>query len=595
MFKQLMYIFNGKEKITIVILFITAIIGSLLECLGVGIFMPFVNVLMDTTVIHTNPVMNTLYDWLHLDSTEDFLVLLSFGIIVVFIVKNIYLIIQKYAIYKFSYSTQMKISTRLLKAYMNEPYTFHLNRNISVLQRSMQEDANLFTNAIIHVMELMIEVTVCIALGGYLLYVSKSITVIIVALLVVCVGIFTTVSRKFSKGLGKDCQEYKARLFQWMNQALGGIKEIKVLNREDFFKDSYEEYYKKYARGLRIHRILAVSPKYVVEMVSISGMVLAVVFKMFYGKRDMIDFIPQLAAFAVAAFRLLPSVGRINEHVTNIMYAVPSIELVYHDLKDIENTDLQGRKQKTKENGIQEELQQESLSLKNELVIKNICYHYPNTEEDVIQNASFCIKKGQTVALIGESGAGKTTMVDILLGLLVPQFGKIRVDGKDIFENIGEWHKNIGYIPQTIYLSDDTIRNNIAFGVKSELINEGAVNEALKKAQLADFVDSLPNGLETMVGDRGVRLSGGQRQRIGIARALYHDPDVLVLDEATSALDNETEAAVMEAVESLQGLKTMVIIAHRLTTIQNADVIYEVKDGKVMEKKKEKVLGNINI
>lgn len=585
MIRQLKYIFNKKEKITIFLLFIAAVLGSIMECAGVGIFMPFVNILMDTSVIQSNIYMRAFYEAFNFSSEENFLVAIAVGIIIIFVVKNVYLILEKYAIYKFSYNTQRKISTRLLKAYMREPYTFHLNKNISVLQRSMQEDTNLFTNAIIHSMELVIEITVCVALGIYLFYVSKSITVIVIVLLAVCVGLFTSISRKFSKSLGRECQVYKAKLYQWMNQSLGGIKEVKVLNREEFFVESYESYYKKYARGLRLNRILAASPKYIVEMVSISGLIIAIIFKMFYGIRDIVDFIPQLAAFAMAAFRLLPSVGRINEHVTNIMYAVPSIELVYHDLKDIEENN------ETVEIKKKNLIEKPDISLNNELVIKDVCYHYPDSDENVIEYANFKVKRGETVALIGESGAGKTTMVDIILGLLVPQYGKIKADGQDIFKNIESWHKNIGYIPQTIYLSDDTIRNNVAFGVREEDISDEAVVEALRKAQIYDFVEALPDGLDTMVGDRGVRLSGGQRQRIGIARALYHDPSVLILDEATSALDNETETEVMTSVESLQGMKTIIIIAHRLSTIKNADIIYEVCDGKVIERSKEYVFG----
>lgn len=578
MIKQLAYIFNKKEKFKIFILFIAAIIGSLLECLGVGVFSPFVDVLMNTDAIYNNIYLNYVYVFFHFSSTESFLTALTGAIIVIFVVKNIYLIVEKYAIYNFSYNTQRKISTNLLKAYMSEPYTFHLNKNVSVLQRSIQEDADLFTKAIIHFMELVIEITVCIALGIYLFKVSKSITVIVVGLLVVCVGFFTAISRKFARELGKDCQGYKAKLYQWMNQSLGGIKEVKVLNREDFFITSYSNYFKKYAKGLKISRLLGVMPKYIVEMVSMSGLLLALMLKMNYGRSDIIDFIPQLAAFAVAAFRLLPSVGRINEHVTNIMYAAPSIELVYHDLKEIEDIKIMNVDEG------------EEVKLQNELIIKNICYHYPDCDNDVIDYASFKIDRGQTVALIGESGAGKTTMADIILGLLIPQYGKIKADDIDIFKNIHAWHRNLGYIPQTIYLSDDTIRNNVAFGICENEIDDGRVIDALKKAQIYDFIEGLSDGLETYVGDRGVRLSGGQRQRIGIARALYHDPEILVLDEATSALDNDTEAAVMEAIDSLRGEKTMIIIAHRLTTIQKADVVYEVKDGKVIEREKQDVL-----
>ena len=583
MIKQLVYIFSRREKAKICLLFIAALIGSLLECVGVGVFMPFVNVLMDTSVIQSNEYLSFFYNSFHFKSDQSFLTALTGCIILIFVVKNVYMILQKYAIYQFSYNTQMKISTRLLMAYMSEPYTFHLNKNSSVLQRSMQEDSDLFTKAILHFMELVIEVTVCIALGVYLLYVSKSITVIIVSLLIVCVGAFTAISKKYAKGYGKKCQGYKGKIYQWMNQALGGIKEIKILNREDFFITSYEAYFKKYAKGQKISRLLGVMPKYIVEMVSIGGMLLAIMLKMNYGRKDIVDFIPQLAAFAVAAFRLLPSVGRINEHVTTILYSAASIELVYNDLKEIEDV----KKPDTEE--------AKDWKFENEVVIKNVCYRYPNTEENVLEYANFTIKKGQTVALIGESGSGKTTMADIILGLLEPQYGKIKADGMDIFKNINTWQHEIGYIPQMIYLSDDSIRNNVAFGIDEAEIDDAAVNEALKKAQLLEFVDGLTDGIETMVGDRGIRLSGGQRQRIGIARALYRDPQILVLDEATSALDNDTESAVMEAIEKLRGEKTIIIIAHRLTTIQNADEIYAVEDHKLVKKTKEEVLCNKGI
>lgn len=586
MFKQLTYIFNRREKVQIVVLFLAAIVGSLLECLGVGVFMPFVNVLMDASAIQDTWYLQFFYEKLHFQSAESFITGLTIAIIAIFVVKNVYLIAEKYAIYRFSYNTQRKISVRLLEAYMSEPYTFHLNKNISILQRSMQEDANLFATAVIHFMELFIEITVCTALGISLFCISRSMTVIILGLLIICVGIFTAVSKKFAKGFGRECQEYKAKIYQWMNQALGGIKEVKVLNREAYFVTSYQTYYKKYAKGLRISRLLAAIPKYIVEMVSMTGLLIAIIIKMKYGRTDIVTFIPQLSAFAIAAFRLMPSVGRINEHVTNIMYAVPSIELVYEDLRDVEG-------QEADEAEIQEEAEQNrEWKFERELEIKKVCYHYPDVEENVIDHVDFKIRKGQTVALIGESGAGKTTMADIILGLLSPQYGRIKADGVDIFKNIDLWHKNIGYIPQTIYLSDDTIRNNVAFGVFEEEIDENAVIEALKKAQLYEFVEGLIDGMDTIVGDRGVRLSGGQRQRIGIARALYHDPEILVLDEATSALDSETEAAVMEAVDSLRNEKTMIIIAHRLTTIQNADVIFEIVNGKAEVRAKEQVLGD---
>ena len=416
----------------------------------------------------------------------------------------------------------------------------------------------------------------------YLLVVSKSITIIVLGFLAVFVGGFLLISRKYSRRLGFENQGYQGKIFQWMNQALGGIKEIKILEREAYFTDEFRKYWKKYARGLRIARTISILPKYTVEAVSMAGLLIAVIVKLLFGEADSVYFISQLAAFAVAAMRLMPSVGRINEHASNMLYALPSVELVYHDLVGIEGLSAGNRQERNRDWRLQREIQ-----------VQGVSYHYPNTEELVLDDVSLAVKKGTTVAFIGSTGSGKTTMVDIILGLLTPVKGVVMADDINVHEQAQTFHAQVGYIPQTIYLSDDSIRNNIAFGVREEQIDEEAVREAVEKAQLREFIDSLPHGLDTIVGDRGVRLSGGQRQRIGIARALYHDPEILVLDEATSALDNETESAVMEAIEHLQGMKTMIIIAHRLTTIRNVDVIYEVSDGKVEMKRKDEVFADL--
>lgn len=577
MLKQINYIFNRKEKVKLFFLLIMVVIGSGLELLGVTIFMPFIQIFMTPSAIQENEYLKLTYDLFQFTSTESFLTALTALIIFIYIFKNLFIAIEKNCIYKFSYGMQRKMSTQLLTAYMREPYTFHLNKNIAVLQRSLQEDTDIFTKGIIHALELVVEIAVCTVLGVYLFLVSQSITAIVIVLLIVCMITFISISKKFSKSLGKECQEYKGKLYQWMNQSIGGIKEVKILNREEYFITSYEEYFKKYVHGLRIHRLIAVLPRYFVEAICMTGLLLAIIVKMNFGQTDITAYIPQLAVFAVAAFRLLPSVGKVNEHVTNILYALPSLELIYHDLKEIED--------------VPEQNDEVNLNwrFQNEIKVKNVDYHYPDSEEMVIKRASFTVKKGETIAFIGSSGAGKSTIVDIILGLLQPQYGKVYADDMNIHKHLNTWHQELGYIPQVIYLSDDTIRNNIAFGIKESEINEDAVCEALRKAQLYEFVDNLPNGLDTFVGDRGVRLSGGQRQRIGIARALYHDPEVLVLDEATSALDNETETAVMESIEKLKGTKTMLIIAHRLTTIRNVDVIYEVTDGKILKKSKKEV------
>lgn len=579
MIQKLEYIFTKTDRIKILVLALMMVIGSFLELLAISVFSPFIDAIMNPDELLDNSILLFFFNLLKLGSMEMFLAMLSASIIAIYVVKNVYTIVEKNLIYKFSYRFQREISTGLLRAYMHEPYTFHLNKNISILQRSMQEDTDQFTKGIIHIMELVAEVFVCVAIGIYLFAVSKSITIIVVILLVICLAFFSLISKKYSSKWGREGQQYKSKIYQWMNQSLGGVKEIKVLNRENSFIKQYDSYFAKYVRVLRLSRLIGIVPKYIIEMVCMTGLLFAIIFKIFFGSKSLAEFVPQLAVFAVAAFRLLPSVGRINEHLSAILYAVPSFDLIYHDLREVE------------ELSIQEEKQEEGWHFKEKIEVKNITYCYPDGEVNVIQNANFIINRGQTVAFIGASGAGKSTIVDVLLGLLPPVRGKIYADGMNIYKNLATWQKEIGYIPQTIYLSDDTIKNNIAFGIKDEEIDEESIIHALQQAQLYEFVDSLPEGWNTFVGDRGVRLSGGQRQRIGIARALYHNPEILVLDEATSALDNETELAVMEAIEKLQGEKTILIIAHRLTTIQNADIIFEVGGGKVELKSKKEVLG----
>lgn len=580
MIKKLNYIFTKKEKIHLAFVFLVILIGSFIELLGVSVFLPFIDILMKPESIMEQKKYRYFYELFGFSSTDHFLIALGILICAVYLFKNLYLTFQQNCMLKFSYTTRMHLATKLLSTYMAEPYTFHLNKNISELQRSLQYDANQFMQLINSSLQVLAEVAVVICLGIYLIYVSPTISMVIIGLVVICIGLFFWISKKFSKKIGAQNEAYNAQLYQWINQSLGGIKEVKVLNREKFFVDSYKTVYKKLIKGAKNNEMLAAIPKYILETVCIIGMIIAVIGKLLWGRRDLNAFVVQMSAFAVAAFRLLPSVGKISAYINNIMYSIPSLDLIYKDLKEIENFI-------PKENDISVV---EKWNFNNSIELLNVSYAYEGTDKKVLNNISLTIRKGETVALIGSSGAGKTTLADVFLGLLIPQQGSIRVDGKNIYENMNSWHRMLGYIPQTIYLSDDTIRNNVAFGIKEEDIDEQAVVEALKKAQLYDFIQTLEQGLETLVGDRGVRLSGGQRQRIGIARALYCNPEVLVLDEATSALDTETETAVMEAIDSLKGYKTMVIIAHRLTTIQNADKIYEVTDGNVVLRSKEDIL-----
>lgn len=584
MIRKLNYIFNKRDKVRIIILLFMIIIGSFLELTGVAAFMPFIEIVMSPSNIQENIWLSKIYTTLNLTSTDMFLAIMALGISAIYIVKNIYLIIMQNCILKFSYRTRKNIAVRLLKTYMEEPYTFHLNKNVAELQRSLQIDTNQFMLLVNNSLQMMAEITVCIVLGLYLFNTSHSITGIVLALLVICVGFFFYVSKKVTLRLGLQNQRYNAKLIQWVDQSLGGIKEVKILQREDFFVSSYEKNYEKLIWGARINELLSAMPRHIVEAVCITGLLGAIVVKMFWGYagNEVSDFIPQLAVCAVGAFRLLPAVGKMNAYANSIMYCKPSLDLVYNDLQQIRNH---------KECGVYRHQDDTKWTFKEGIKLINITYKYPDAEQAVLTKINLEIPKGSTVAFIGTSGAGKTTLADIILGLLPPEEGKVLVDNKDIYSNLQCWYNHLGYIPQTIYLSDDTIRNNIAFGIKEEEIIDESVWTALKKAQLVDFVDKLDNGLDTFVGERGMRLSGGQRQRIGIARALYHNPDILILDEATSALDNDTEQAVMDSIESLKREKTILIIAHRLTTIRNADIIYEIADGLAVRKSKDEIFG----
>lgn len=575
MISKLRYVFDKKSKVIIVVLLLMIVIGSFLEMLGVTVFYPFIELIMDESSMDGNPAFKLLFDYFGISQYTDKIVFLAIGIIIFYVIKNIYLTLMQNLILTFNYNTRMRIATRLLNAYMDEPYTFHLQKNSAELVRTLQVDCNQFMLLLNAAIQFIAEVAVCIAIGLYLFSTSPFITIIVGGLLVACVGVYYLVAKKVSLKMGLENQKYNAKLLQWINQALGGIKEVKILEREDYFVSEYESNYKKLIKGAKNNEMVATVPKYITETVTMVGMLLAIVFMIKFSANDISSFIPQLTAFAMAAFKLLPAVGKINAYNTSIMYSLPSLDVIYTDLKEIEEV-VTSKKNKEKT---------EQKHFEKEIIVENVSYSYPGADKEVLKGVNLAIEKGTTVAFVGSSGAGKTTLADIVLGLLEPTSGCVKVDGWEINSSMAQWHRMIGYIPQTIYLSDDSILKNVAFGVSDKEIDNDAVIRALKKAQLYDFIKTLPEGLDTFVGDRGVRLSGGQRQRIGIARALYHNPDVLVLDEATSALDNETEKAVMEAIDALKREKTMIIIAHRLSTIKNADVVLRVENGKVIKER----------
>ncbi len=570
MIKQFRYIFNRKQKAGLLLLLIAIIVGTFLELAGVTAIMPFIDVVMNPETIDRKWYLKIPYESLNFQNTTVFIIFVAVVLIAVYILKNVYLCFMYYAQYRFTYDNRRKVATRMLNAYLKQPYSYHRIHPSSELMRNISTDTERMFDCVLSILQLFTEGCVCVVLVVYLLIMDKSITIGVGAILSLFLLVFYRGFKKYLNHVGNENRKYAARITQWLQQSFGGIKEAKILEREDYFLNQFDYNYKKSASYDRKYRFLQVAPRPIMEMVFVAAILAVIIVKLLNGTQSAY-FVSTLSVFAIAAFRLMPSMNRITNYMSVLMFTKGSVEKVYHDLQEVE------RLEKSKP----VETADVSLELKKEIQIRNLSFRYPDASENVLENISFTIPKNRSIAFIGPSGAGKTTLADIILGVLEPTAGQICVDGIDIQNCMSAWHKNIGYIPQSIYLMDASIRENVAFGIPEEQIDETCLRRALEEAQLKEFVDSLPEGLDTVIGESGVRLSGGQRQRIGIARALYNDPDVLVLDEATSALDNETEKAVMDAIDRLAGNKTLIIIAHRLTTITNCDVIYEVKDRQI--------------
>ena len=423
--------------------------------------------------------------------------------------------------------------------------------------------------------QLASEVVVSGLIFVMMLILDAEMTLFVIVLFGVLTLLIIKVFKPRLNKIGSKNQSIQSRIAKWRIQAIYGLKDVKVLNREEFFVRNYYESGKVGANVATTYAVLNNMPRLLIETVFIVGM-LGFLMLFIKGGGDMSLMVSTVSAFGVAAMRVLPSVNRINTYITQISYTQPSLDFVYQNLQEGMKTDAMLAERKAK-------AQKEKLRLEHQIELNHISFHYPDSDKDIFTDAHMVVPKGKSVGIIGTSGAGKSTVVDILLGLLHAQEGEITCDGVDIFRNYESWLAQVGYIPQSIYLVDESIRDNIAFGIDKDKINEKRIWEVLAEAQLKEFVEELPEGLDTTIGDRGVRLSGGQRQRIGIARALYHDPEILVFDEATSALDNDTEAAVMDAVNSFHGKKTMIIIAHRLNTIEKCDIVYKVEDRKLVE------------
>ncbi|MBR4207140.1 MAG: ABC transporter ATP-binding protein [Lachnospiraceae bacterium] len=577
-------ILTAKQKRQYFLVMSIGMIGSFFELLGVSAVLPFIQAIMQPEDLRGKWYYEYLKEPFNLTEPGSLrtVTVLGLCLIVVYIIKNLYLMFSSYMQSWYSTSVQRDISIKMEKTYLNSSYLFHLEVNSALLLRSIRQDAEGVFAVFIHLFRILCEAFTVGVIAIYLVTLDPLIAISLVGILGVCMCVIFFGLKGLVKYFGRLGAEYDTKMYQYLNQAFNGIKEIMVMNRQEYFSKSYEDASYISTRAARRNGFLNSIPSYIYEMACVGGLIGIVLIRI--NTSDSIaEVITKVAVMAVSSFRLFPAVGRLTNALNQVLYHRPRLDATYDMLKLLEDTELYRVKHVDKDNYV-------PLKFEKELSIDNISFKYPTGEDDVLKDLSLTIKKGQSVAFIGPSGAGKTTLADSILGLLKPVKGHIKSDGTDVYENLPAWAKIIGYVPQSVYLTDDSIKNNVAFGIYEDEIDEEKVWKALEGAQLADFVRHLKDGLDTEVGERGVRMSGGQRQRIAIARALYEDPEILVLDEATSALDTETETAVMEAIDSLHGAKTLIIVAHRLSTIRNCDLIYEVNGGKAALKDRSEVL-----
>ena len=576
--KKFNHIFDRKQKLQIILILIVILFGGIFETLGVSMILPLMSAILDKEAFLANEYVIAICDTIGVHDFNTILILIICALIFAFVFKNAYLIFSTYVQAKFVNNNRYRTSRNLLSQYLHRPYEYYLNADSATILRTIYGDMDNVFNLLQQCMNLAAETIVSFCLVCMMLVMDFKMTLVIVAMLGLTTVFISKVLKRKLNRIGEHSRMEQANQYKWILQSVSGIKDVKVLHKEKYFTKQYEIAAKNYAADIVKNNVFVNIPRLLIETVSIASILGYLAVSILMGT-SVAELMKLVSAFALAAVRLMPSVNRVNTYIANISYHESALNYIYDNI-DIEAVREQGRQDALKK---KEEVK-EPITLSKEIALSDITYAYPNTEKNIFDHADMMIPVGKSIGVVGPSGAGKTTVVDILLGLLDIQGGKITSDGTDIMKNYAGWLSHIGYIPQSIYMVDDTIRSNIAFGVKKEEIDEARVWEVLEEAQMKSFVENLPDGLDTEIGERGVRISGGQRQRLGIARALYHNPELLIFDEATSALDNDTETAIMEAIDKLHGQKTMVIIAHRLRTIENCDMIYEVRDGKIQQK-----------
>lgn len=570
--KKLMILLDKKQKRVMAGLVCMMIISAFLQTAGVGLLVQVVNVVIDPDALQKSKMVAWLYGLLGCRSYRSFSIAVMALLILTFVAKNAFLFLQQKLTLAFVYTNQFRTSERMMCNYLRRGYEFFLNADTAVVQRSITSDVNNMYALILALLQLVSDGVMSLFVISYCFLTNGRMTlllgVVLAALMLLLKGILKPIMYK----AGKDNQDYYSGLFKWISQTVQGIKEVKVNGKEQYFVGEYRKCGKGYVNAVQKYSLYNSTPKLLMETACVGAMVGYMIVLVATGvpTDDMLNALTTLAA---AAFVLLPSVNRINNQITSIAYCEPFFMGVSDNLQD----EIAGDK-----TDMSFATEEEKLPVTKDIRLRNITYAYPNTDKLIFDHADLTVPVGASVGIVGSSGAGKSTVVDILLGLLELREGAIYADGEDIMPHYRGWLKNIGYIPQMIFMLDDSIRHNVAFGVPDDKIDEERLWEVLREAQMDEYIRTLPEGLDTGIGERGIRLSGGQRQRIGIARALYHDPEVLVLDEATSALDNDTEKAIMDSINLLQGRKTLIIIAHRLQTIEKCDIVYRVENGKAV-------------
>lgn len=585
--KKFGLLLNRKQKKWIGVIVFLMLIGAILETLSVSLVVPLITALMQDDFMETNQLVALFCSLTGIDTTRQFVLVVIAALIILFISKDAFLFFEYYVQTRFICRNRMMTQKKLMEAYLKRPYEYFLNASSGEIMRVIKSDTAGTYSLLTTLMSFFTEAIVAVALVAAIIVVDLEMAVMVAVLLVFEMLLIYKGIKPVMRREGQAYQRNNAVANTWILQSIAGIKEAKVARKEDFFVRQYYTYAQKAVETEKIYSVLGNTPRLIIEAVTISGM-LGYIGVMVYNGREINTLLPQLSAFAVAAVRLLPSANRMSTALNSMAYMEPQLDKTIENLRTAENIEAEHeeiRKQKKKE---------QKITLDNECGLEDITFSYPNVEKNVLEHSEMKIPVGTSVGIVGPSGAGKTTAVDILLGLLKPQSGTVYSDGVDIEEGYAGWLEHLAYIPQMIYMLDDTIRANVAFGFTREETDDAQVWKALDDAQLGDFIRTLPKGLDTTIGERGVRLSGGQRQRIGIARALYTNPELLIFDEATSALDNETEAAIMESINSLHGKKTMIIIAHRLTTIRECDMIYRVENGGIHIVEKQGIEWEVN-